>query len=269
MVGNAVGSDDCEFEGVEGAPGFAADIGPWLIALLPGLGFVRRAHRASLLPVGAFVAAGWAAWIVAGASAELLGQTRLYYGLLPAWAALAGAGLAGLNRSRIGSIRPGRIASVLITFTLGLLTLGYVAQVAMANPLAPVLGLESSEGYRARRLGTYGPAMQAVRDLGSEASVVMLWEPRGLDCRPTCQPDVWLDRWSVDRARLGTADRILESWRQSGVTHLLLYRAGMVFVRGHEARYSAADWEELDRLLQSLPDPVRYGDGYELFPLGT
>lgn len=256
-------------KGVEGAPGFAADIGPWLIGLLPGLAFVRRSHRQTLIPLAAFVAIGWTVWIVAGATSELLGQTRLYYALLPAWAALSGAGLAGLSRCRLGSIRLGRIARALMALTLGLVTLGYVGRVAVSHPLAPILGLESPEAYRARRLGAYGPAMRAIRDLGAGASVLMLWEPRGLDCRPTCRPDVWLDRWSLDRARLGTADRILAAWREAGATHLLLHAAGMTFVRAHEMRYSAADWEELDRLLLSLPDPVRFGDGYELFPLGT
>jgi hypothetical protein len=194
-------------------------------------------------------------------------QSRLYYVLFPAWAVVAGAGFAGLSRLRLPRLRFGVLAQAVVILSLGLSAVGSFIALLRSRPQDFVLGLENAPAYRARRLGQYEAAMHAVAELGADASVISLWEARGFDCRPTCQPDYWLDRWYLVRLRLGDPAAIMARWREQGATHLLVYRAGLEFIRVTDGRFSEADWEALDHLLNDLPLVERFGEGYELYGL--
>jgi hypothetical protein len=80
-----------------------------------------------------------------------------------------------------------------------------------------------------------------------------------------CRPDTWLDRWYLARRTLGDPNTILDAWAETGVTHVLLYRPGMEFVRLGDRRYTAEDWAGLDRMLEGLTLVRRFGDGYDLY----
>lgn len=253
------------FRGAEGAPGYAASLGPLLLGLVPGVIVVRRSAAASARLVALFTSVGWGVWIIAGLFSAKLIQARLYFVLLPSWATLAAAGYAGLSRLRLRGVRFRFIAATLVAIPLAMTSLGALRGEAEAAPLAAALGTEPAEAYVTRRLGAFGIAMQSVQDLGPSASVLMLWEPRSLYCLPTCRPDPWLDRWLLARAGERTADQILAQWRSDGVTHVLLYRAGVDFVRVQDARYTQDDWAELERLTARMHLVSRVGDAYELY----
>ena len=93
----------------------------------------------------------------------------------------------------------------------------------------------------------------------------MLWEPRGFYCWPACIPDAWIDQWYVARRTLGSPQAIRQAWASQGMTHLLLFNAGMDYVRNNDQRYSEEDWAELDELLQGLTPVEKIGGGYTLF----
>jgi hypothetical protein len=93
----------------------------------------------------------------------------------------------------------------------------------------------------------------------------MLWEPRGFYCWPACVPDVWIDQWYVQRRTLDTPEAILDSWDSQGITHVLLFNAGMEFVRANDRRYTQDDWQALQLLLQKLKPVETIGDGYSLY----
>jgi hypothetical protein len=252
-------------QGVEGAPGFAASIGPLLLALTPAALLSRRKSAAAVRTAAIYLAVGWAGWAAASLTSAQLIQSRLYYVFFPAWAVVAGAGFAGLLRLRLPRFRFQVLAQAMVLISLALSAIGAGLAVVRDRPQDSALGIESDEMYRSRRLGLYELAMQSVGRLGPEASVLSLWEARGLACRPACRPDYWLDRWFVERRRRGDPSQILDGWREEGVTHLLFYRAGAEFVRSTDSRYGADDWQALEDLLAGLRIVERIGDAYELY----
>ena len=166
---------------------------------------------------------------------------------------------------RLPGIRFGRLGGALVVLSLTISALNSAVGAVRARSLATVFGLVSPTEYVTSRLGAYALAMQTVHELGPEAVVVSLWEPRGLYCWPTCLPDVWLDRWWEARQTLAEPTGILEAWKEQGITHVLLNRAGMDFIRAEDSRYSSQDWAVFQGLLDGLPPVARLGAGYELF----
>ncbi len=253
-------------QGVEGAPGFAASLGPLLLGLLPGVVLARRRMVKEALPVVVYVLLGWLVWSVGRLYSPQLAQSRLYYGLFPAWAVLAGVGHVGLSRVRLGRVRVRRVVQVLVGLVLGFAAISALVGTAQMRTAAAAFGLEMEPEYRLRRLGATVLAMEQVRALEG-ASVLFLWEPRGMDCAPACRADAWIDRWYADRRAHGSSERILEAWRASGVTHVLVYRAGMEYVRMTDPRYTPEDWAELEALLGSLIEQEKAGEAYALYRL--
>ncbi|MCJ7511799.1 MAG: hypothetical protein MUO23_02380 [Anaerolineales bacterium] len=255
------------FLGHEQAPGFASDIGPLLVGLLPGLALLRRGMRPRLVPTGVFLLVGWGIWAAASMASGLLIQTRLYFVLLPAWAVLAGAGFAGFEASVVGKIRLGRLAGALVALVVGLLLFQQLRTQILARPAAVLLGEEAESSYLLRRLGGFYVTQLRIQELAEGSRVLMLWEPRGLYCSPRCVPDPWIDRWYVDRRTIGGAEEILERWRSDTITHVLVFEAGMDFVRKQDARYSEQDWQALDTALDEMALVESIGDGYNLYEL--
>jgi hypothetical protein len=253
------------FAGHEHAPGFSADIGPLLLGLLPGLALVRRQSREALLPAGGFLIVGWIAWGLAIRFSGLLIQTRLYFVLMPAWALLAGAGFSGWSGVRLRGVRLERLAAAAVAVVVVMLLVQQFRQWIAWNPAAVLMGEESRSAYLTRRLGATQLAMESMDRLPPENRVIMLWEPRSLYCLPRCVPDVWIDRWLVDLRQHKSGEAVLEAWKRAGATHVLLHVAGMEFTRDLDPRYTAADWDVLDTLLQSLERVETIGEGYVLY----
>jgi hypothetical protein len=253
--------------GVEGAEGFAADIGPLLALLaLPGL-LVRWRQRDSQL-VGIWVLAGWLAIAVGEHYSPYLGQTRLYFALLPAVALAAAWGWHALQHVAVGQVRLRTVMAVLIMLVLVLSLWQDGLSLARLNPVSVMLGVRPAAQYLDQALGWYAPAMRALQELPSEARPLLLWEPRGLYAPPRAEPDTWIDRWYLDRQAIGDPQAILHSWRVEGYTHLLLYDTGADFERSHRHELSQADWAALDTLLSHLTQLTDFGGAFHLYSLG-
>lgn len=252
---------------MEGAPGFSASIGPLLIGLVPGVLLVRKVSFEFVRGLALFVLVGWLTWAGATIYNAYLGQSRLYFAIFPAWALLAAAGFEGLARVTISQIRLERLVGVLVLLSFLFSSITYLQEALHRRPLGVVLGFEDEGSYLTRNLGAYYPAMEAVQNLPQDSHILNLWEPRGLYCRPTCLADTWIDRWYLDRQRIGNSDKILESWQDEGFTHILLYKAGMSFIRESDSRYLEEDWDVLEELFADLNLVEAFGEGYELYRL--
>jgi hypothetical protein len=124
-----------------------------------------------------------------------------------------------------------RFANLAIGVTLALTLVDMALLTQKIDPLPYLIGLESSTDYLTRRLGTHYAAMQQINDsLPADAVVTFLWEPRSYYCRPECRPDSILDTFPHLVDRYGSAARIAQSWREAGVTHVLVHTAGLNFV---------------------------------------
>jgi hypothetical protein len=241
--------------GVEGAPGYSASIGPLLLGLglAAGLNWrtMRDRQRAIILTSALVALSGIAVWMVAGRFSSLLLQSRLYVAFFPALAVLAGAGYVGLSSIVSAGVRLGRVAGFLILLVLGLTMVEVGMQTIRQRSLPSMLGLLTPQEYLEHNLGWYAPAMSALRDLPEGARALMLWEPRSLYCQPVCEPDEIIDRWLRERypapgAEPFSARAILQSWTESGYTHLLLHKTGADFVRREDLAYQPSDWQALD-----------------------
>ena len=255
------------FQGHEKAPGFSASIGPLLLGLSAGALVVPRRLTRVTGTAAVFVGTGWLIWAAASLLSPLLVQTRLYFGLLPAWALLAGYGYAGVSRVRLGKVRLRRLLQAVIGIALAFTAISSGVATLRERTFAPTLGLESDGDYRLRNLGAVELALRAVNGLPEGRRAMLLWEPRAFGCWPRCSPDAWIDRWYLERSDRPSTQAVLGSWKAQGFTDLLVNLDGMAFVQEHDRRYREEDWAALAQLLESLPDSQAFGEGYRLYRL--
>ena len=257
--------------GVEGKVGFSASIGPLLLGLSPLalLGWDQRTsgQKSSIKLVTIVTVVGFAMWAVASHEAGLLIQSRLYFAMFPAWAILAGIGFSSFDSLGSQNIRFGRLVAVLVFLVLGFLIFETGLKSFRQSAPQVIFGQVSPDEYRSRNLGWYATAIESIQQLPSDSRVLLLWEPRSLNCLPKCDPDDFIDQWLHDMHLHGEADRILEVWKTQGYTHLLLNLGGATFARENDVWYAETDWQELDALLAQLPPPVNFGDSYSLYTL--
>ena len=258
--------------GVEAKEGFSASIGAILVGLSPlaWMGWKSRtnAQQNSIKIAISLVFVGFAVWAVGSRFSGLLIQSRLFFGIFPAWAILAGAGMDSIWNLRAANIRFGRVASALVLLILGFNLFATWTEFIVRAPLAYVIRQEDKQGYLLRNMGTYAIAMETIQSLPANSRVLMLWETRGLACWPKCDADEVIDRWYDDVNTYQTPEKILASWQKKGYTHLLLNQAGADFVRPREPRLTTDDWEKFEILLTYLESPTILGN-YALYPLQT
>ncbi len=257
--------------GFEGAPGYSASISPLLLALAPFslLGYKNRTdkQRIAILISVILGIIGMLVWLLASRFSGFLIQTRMYFGIFPAYAVLVGAGYQALAEIRLPGLRLGRVVAVLVSVVLGFNILQVATELVNGGALAVLFNVETPEDYLNDNLGWYYPAAKAIRDLPDGSRVLLLWEPRSFYCQPKCVPDEVLDKWRHARQMVGEPGEVLESWRDDGYTHLLYNRFGANFIRSDDARYNNADWVAFDDLLARLNAPVEFGSAYELYSL--
>jgi hypothetical protein len=259
------------WRGVEGAPGYGASIGPLLLGLsgLAWIGWKRRAknQRIAIQSASVIVLLGFIVWAVAGRLSGLLGQTRLYYVLLPAWALLAGAGFSNLEDWRLPPVRLGRIGGAIVILVLWFNVVQLGSYVTGKGVMQLLISGKSQQEYLQENLGWYLPATQAINGLPDGARVLALWEPRSLYCLPRCYPDEILDRWVTAIRELQDPSLVLQNWENAGYTHILYYELGAEFIQEDDARYQTSDWKALDEFFARLPPPADIGGVYELYSL--
>ena len=260
--------------GIEGGPGYNASIGPLLVGL--GLAAVLSwpaldERQRLLVRLSTLVTlTGFLVWMVAGRFSSYLLQPRLYLSFFSALAVLAGAGYAGFSRFNLSGVRLGRVAGFLVLLVLGLNTFETGLQAIKQGAAKAVLGLSTPDQYLADNLGWFGPAMQSLDKLPAGSRVLMLWEARSLYCLPVCEPDEVIDRWLRDlyEGRASTPaspEEILQSWKETGYTHLLFHKLGADFIRSQSPGNQAGDWQALEALLRRLHLVQNFGDTYLLY----
>jgi hypothetical protein len=80
-------------------------------------------------------------------------------------------------------------------------------------------------------------------------------------------PDIWIDRWYLDRLRFDGNDEILKKWRTDGFSHILIYKAGADFERDNRTEIPNSSWQDLDALLASLTLQEDFGGIYQLYSM--
>ncbi len=250
------------WQGIEGSDGYAASIGPWLLALAP-LAWLRRPRHPAWRPVTGLALGGLLVWALAALWDGYLAQARLHFGLFPAFALLAAWGWRNLETVRWQGRPLTRWATGLLALSVTLATLQYTALTIQRRAPAAVLGFIDEQTYLEHNLGWYARAMQAIRALPPDRRVLLLWEPRAYYCLPRCVPDEILDRFWHDLTLVPPAD-LPVLWRAQGYTDVLIYDAGVHFLRRHDPQ---RDWAALTPLVARLHLEASFGEAYTLYAL--
>lgn len=209
---------------------FDATIGPLLLALLP-FNLLRRREQTNSMAIHAMwflVAVLFAFWLVGVAQSELLWQTRLLFPAFPLLAIFAAEGWERLSQIHLPQFSAQRFAAMVIALVLGLNALSIALATFENRPWDVLMGLEKREDFLARNLGEYYKTAQWVnQNLPTDAHIVVLWEPRAYYIDRAIEPDAILDRFAHLAYLYGNADKIAQLWQSQGVTHVLLWRAGL------------------------------------------
>jgi len=231
---------------------FNATIGPLLLSLLP-FNLLPRTRETGNAPTRAMwlvVAALFGFWLLGVAQSKLLWQTRLLFPAFPLLALLAAEGWNRLASLNLRQFSAQRFAGLVIALVLGLNAAGIVLATVGAHPYDVLVGNETRDAYLSRTLGAHYTVTRWVNtQLPPDARVAILWEPRTYYLDRAVEPDAILDRWGDLVYRYGSADAITDAWRKQGITHVLLFRAGLNDVLQNE--YDPTDSQELG-VLQEL-----------------
>lgn len=251
--------------GVEGAPGFAASIGPLLAAFTPAAFLTGVRRKPWVRRAWIFFLVAWLVWGAGSLSSVLLSQPRLYLAVFPIWALLAAAGWAGLSSIKLGQVRLRRVAGAIVLTVLVLASLQAVGRIASTGSLTTALGVDSEDEFLTDQLGGYYIAAQLSEELGGSRNVLMLFEARAFYCPTACVADPWLDRWRVDLHRYSSPSAVMQSWTDQGFDYLLVQSAGVRFLQETDSSYRAEEWEALNTTLRRLELVEQVGEGYEIY----
>lgn len=258
--------------GVEGGPGYGASIGPLLLAF-GLLAWLNRhqwndAQRQTLSLTALFALATWFCWALAGRLTGYYLQTRMFYPMLPAFAALAGTGFLAASSIQLGTVRLQRVLSAMVIMVLVFTALeANLDALRNAAPQA-ALGLLDAENYLKANTGWYQPAMDTIRSLPRGSQTLLIYEPRAFYCRPACKPDENLDRWRRDWTRYGNFSEIQQNWQAEGFSHLLVFRAGVEFMKENpDPKHPLESLLALEEFLATLPVLEDFGGVYQLYLL--
>ncbi|TET53394.1 MAG: phospholipid carrier-dependent glycosyltransferase [Anaerolineales bacterium] len=266
---------DATIWGIEGGAGYSATIGPLFLALLPLLLLSWRHltadRRSWLRPALLFVGELYGFWLWGVARSALTLQTRL---LMPAFGMIALVCAAAVTGLRSLPRRPVDLSWMVRAVVVGVLGLTLASTLycaALGRPLSVLAGSVSEENYLTWRLGWHHIAIDTVnRVVEPEGIVLFLWEPRSYYCERTCWPDALLDRWlHTTHVNGHDARAIADTWRATGVTHVLFHKLGYEIVT--EAGFDPitdADHETLQLLIDAeLELIVDLGGEYRLYVL--
>ncbi|MFC1879682.1 ArnT family glycosyltransferase, partial [Chloroflexota bacterium] len=257
---------------VVGFPEYAAEIGPLILVLIPtlllGWGEFKPSRRNNLRMFVIIAACGWLFWAIAAFAANQLIRTRHYYVFFPTFVVLAIAGYRSVLDMKVGQIRIGRVLGLLIALVFLLSAIDQVFAFAEVNPLPVIAGEQSRNEYIAQKLGWYGVSMQAINELPEEAGVLFLWEPRSYYCQVACYPDGRLHNWWYLRRAYGGPDSIADTMRENGITHILIYDAGVRLMRDQHHNEISDDWFVLEEFIENkLVLTRRFDDSYSIYEL--
>ncbi len=262
------------FIGVQGGNDYDATLSPLLVFLLLGLALgwrrLEAPMRETLQPVAVFSLVSYIGWVGLTFVSYYAIQARLFFAIFPALALRCAGGLFALSAFDSPALRLSRIVNAALALVFILSAVEHGLAFAAHSPLAYLAGAQTAADYRAAKLGWYAVAMDKVNALPPASRVVFLWEPRSLECAAPdrCDPDVIIDRWWHLRRRGQTPAAGLAEWKAQGVTHILIYDAGVKFLRDHkDNRFVEDDWTALENLRGQMPLVEELGGVYSLYGL--
>jgi hypothetical protein len=233
-----------------------------------GLEKLCRKKKTETLILGLLCFSGIFIWAVGNQISGFLIQTRFYFSLFPAFTILAAFGFENLENNMIGKknlIILSRIAVVIVLFlNIFQITSDFVKK----GTLTYLFNLENRQAYLERNLGWYALVMEDIQNLPSESRILSIFEPRGYECVPACDPDEILDHWKISYSKHSDNDLILSDWKNAGYTHLLVYQEGIDFLKENpDPHHPIQELNQLQSFLATISVEKNFGGIYTLYRL--
>jgi 4-amino-4-deoxy-L-arabinose transferase-like glycosyltransferase len=227
---------------------FDGRIGPFILILAPLALWVflearqqQNKRRPVLFAIGLFGFVSIAAWTIGVINSASLFQTRmLFSALIPVTIPLA-LGLNSLYRLDTSRLRVSFIVRSMLAFVVGVNLLNFSLQIIVRNPLAVAAGITSREDYMEKRQPGYASALSLVNNAPLNAKIYFLFEPRSYGMNAYVQPDSINVNFAHDIWLYKTPEKIVESWKLQGYTHVLLSKTGAEFIFENESSLRPKD----------------------------
>jgi hypothetical protein len=129
------------------------------------------------------------------------------------------------------------MVNVLIAMVITLTIFENAMFVLQRNPLAVAFGAQTRERYIERVAPSYFELMQNMDDLPPDAHVYYLFEPRSYNMPRITQADALITNFAHDQFLYQTPDKIIQSWKAKGCTHVLVYETGKQFILDNNPAY--------------------------------
>jgi hypothetical protein len=258
--------------GVDGTHGYSVSLGPLLLGLgvVAMLGWQSKPedHKITIKTAFFVGSVGLLVWAIGNQFSGYLIQSRFYFVLFPTFAVLAAFGYSELSSYKIGQVRIQRIAKVLIVIVLGFNAFQLFSEMVDKEVLPTIMGFKTNQEYLEKNLGWYALTISEIDSSESNEKILFLYEPRGFGCVPRCDPDEILDHWKLNFHQFRSNQEILNSWKQSGFSQILVYTKGMEFLREYEdPHHPEEELDALEALTSELKLIKNYGDWYKLYSL--
>jgi len=216
-----------------------ANIGPLLLLTLPlALWVMARQKNAepsqkiTLTTIGFFTIFSAAFWTYGYITTKDLWQTRLLLPAIIPFVIPASVGIASISSLDTRNLRLSFIISSLAAASIYVHLVDMSLSVISRNPLSIATGITTRQNYFERYQPAYAQALQMVSQTPPNSKIYSLFEPRSYGMARNVQPDPILDNFPHDIYLYEDPQRILQTWRQQGYTHVLVNKRLSTFVLG-------------------------------------
>jgi len=228
---------------------FDGRIGPFILILSPLALYAfwqarkeqNSQQQRALLAIGLFSLVSIIAWTTGVINTAALFQTRyLFYSLIPMAIPLS-IGLNSLYKLDTARLQVSFIVRFILACVVVVNLLNFSLQVIVRNPLAVAVGITSRQEYMEKRQPGYTSALSLVNDAPQNAKIYFLFEPRSYGMNINVQPDAINANFSHNIWLYKTPEKIVESWKLQGYTHVLLSKTGAEFIFKNETFLTSQD----------------------------
>jgi hypothetical protein len=198
-------------------------------------------QQRALLAIGLFGLVSVIAWTAGVIHTAALFQTRyLFYSIIPMAIPLS-LGLNSLYKLDTARLKISFIVRCMLACVVGVNLLNFGLQIIVRNPLAVAVGITSRQDYIKNRQPGYASALSLVNGVPQNAKIYLLFEPRSYGMNVTVQPDAINANFAHDVWLYQTPEKIVESWKLQGYTHVLLSKTGAEFIFKNETMLTSQD----------------------------
>jgi 4-amino-4-deoxy-L-arabinose transferase-like glycosyltransferase len=212
-------------------------VGPLFLLLIPLIIIIfwqgRREslpRKYSLLALGIFSFLSVLFWTLGVINTQSLWQVRLLYPVVFALSIPAALGILLLGKLNTEKLKVGSLFNVILGIVIGVTVLESVLFFSRSNPLPVELGTEQESKYLSRVIPTYSEMLNLLNSTPKDSKIYALFEPRSYRSPRWLQPDPVVDQLARDINLYGSAQNVVDAWRDQGYSHVLIYRWGVNFL---------------------------------------